>query len=136
MLWAERSDVLAIRGGSELARAVSNPLSDAAYMLGLAQLCGGRFDAVIASTLIPALCHFFVHYYETLYIQRKDISIAQSLFFEKRIDGAHRRFMSAAKTLAVVRKLALPNLLVALGENQLFNLNGQPPAGPTPSPLD
>jgi Lysylphosphatidylglycerol synthase TM region len=54
------TSVLAIRGGSELARAVSNPLSDAAYMLGLAQLCGGRFDAVIASALVPGLCHFFV----------------------------------------------------------------------------
>jgi len=52
--------VLAIRGGSELARAVSNPLADAAYALGLMQLCGGRLDAVIASALIPGLCHFFV----------------------------------------------------------------------------
>jgi lysylphosphatidylglycerol synthase-like protein len=59
------TSVLAIRGGSELARAVSNPLSDAAYMLGLAQLCGGRFDAVIASTLVPGLCHFFVMLVQT-----------------------------------------------------------------------
>jgi hypothetical protein len=54
------ASVLAIRGGSELARAVSNPLADAAYAVGLMQLCGGRLDAVIASALIPGLCHFFV----------------------------------------------------------------------------
>src|SRR5262249_36028395 len=54
------ASVLAIRGGSELARAVSNPLADAAYALGLMQLCGGRLDAVIASALIPWICHFFV----------------------------------------------------------------------------
>jgi Lysylphosphatidylglycerol synthase TM region len=54
------ASVLAIRGGSELARAVSNPLADAAYALGLVQLCGGRLDAVIASALIPGICHFFV----------------------------------------------------------------------------
>jgi hypothetical protein len=54
------SSVLAIRGGSELARAVSNPLADAAYAIGLVQLCGGRLDAVIASALIPGICHFFV----------------------------------------------------------------------------
>ena len=54
------ASVLAIRGGSELARAVSNPLADAAYALGLMQLCGGRLDAVIASALIPGICHFFV----------------------------------------------------------------------------
>jgi hypothetical protein len=52
--------VLAIRGGSELARAVSYPLADAAYAVGLMQLCGGRLDAVIASALIPSLCHFTV----------------------------------------------------------------------------
>src|SRR5262249_51778141 len=54
------ASVLAIRGGSELARAVSNPLADAAYALGLMQLCGGRLDAVIASALIPGICHYFV----------------------------------------------------------------------------
>jgi hypothetical protein len=54
------TSVLAIRGGSELARAVSNPLADAAYAIGLMQLCGGRLDAVIASALIPGICHFFV----------------------------------------------------------------------------
>jgi hypothetical protein len=52
--------VFAIRGGSELARAVSNPLSDAAFFLGLVQLCGGRIDAVVASALVPVVCHFFV----------------------------------------------------------------------------
>jgi len=52
--------VFAIRGGSELARAVSNPLSDAAYFVGLVQLCGGRMDAVVASALVPVICHFFV----------------------------------------------------------------------------
>jgi hypothetical protein len=54
------ASVFAIRGGSELARAVSNPLSDAAYVLGLVQLCGGRLDAVLASMLVPVISHFFV----------------------------------------------------------------------------
>jgi hypothetical protein len=54
------ASVIAIRGGSELARAVSNPLADAAYAIGLMQLCGGRLDAVIASALIPGICHFVV----------------------------------------------------------------------------
>jgi len=52
--------VFAVRGGSELARAVSNPLSDAAYFLGLVQLAGGRIDAVVASALVPVVSHFFV----------------------------------------------------------------------------
>src|SRR5207237_1615449 len=30
------------------------------YAVGLMQLCGGRLDAVIASALIPSICHFTV----------------------------------------------------------------------------
>ena len=54
------TSVLAIRGGSELLRAVSNPLSDAAFFLGLVQLCGGRVDGVVAAALVPAICHFLM----------------------------------------------------------------------------
>ncbi len=54
------ASVLAIRGGSELLRAVSNPLSDAAFFLGLVQLCGGRVEGVVAVALVPAICHFVV----------------------------------------------------------------------------
>lgn len=52
--------VVAIRGGSELLRAVSNPLSDAAFFLGIAQLAGGRIDAVLAAALVPAVCHLLI----------------------------------------------------------------------------
>lgn len=54
------ASVFAIRGGSELARAVSNPLSDAAFFLGIVQLAGNRVDAVLAAALIPAVSHLFV----------------------------------------------------------------------------
>jgi hypothetical protein len=52
--------VFAIRGGSELARAASNHLADAAFLLGVARLVGGRLDAVVASALVPVVGHFFV----------------------------------------------------------------------------
>lgn len=52
--------VVAIRGGSELLRTISNPLSDAAFFLGLGELAGRRVDAVLGSALVPMLCHFFV----------------------------------------------------------------------------
>jgi hypothetical protein len=54
------TSVIAVRGGSELLRAVSNPLSDAAFFLGIIQLTGGRIDAVLAAALVPAVCHFVV----------------------------------------------------------------------------
>lgn len=52
--------VLAIRGGSELLRAVSNPLADAAFFMGLAQLSKGRLEAVLAAGLIPFMSHLVV----------------------------------------------------------------------------
>jgi hypothetical protein len=52
--------VIAIRGGSELARVASNHLADAAFLLGVVRLVGGRLDAVVAATLVPVVCHFFV----------------------------------------------------------------------------
>jgi hypothetical protein len=55
-----RSAVLQIRGGSELFRTVSNPLADAAFLLGLGRLTGGRLDAVVAAAVIPFLGHLFV----------------------------------------------------------------------------
>src|SRR5262245_27717241 len=54
------TSVLAIRGGSELLRAVSNPLSDAAFFIGLVQLCGGKVEGVVAAALVPAICHFLM----------------------------------------------------------------------------
>jgi len=52
--------VVAVRGGSELLRTISNPLSDAAFFVGLGQLAGQRFDAVLGSALVPVICHFVV----------------------------------------------------------------------------
>jgi len=52
--------VIAMRGGSELLRAVSNPLSDAAFFLGLIELAGGRAIAVLAASMVPVAMHFVV----------------------------------------------------------------------------
>ena len=54
------ASVFAIRGGSELARTVSNHVADAAYLLGVVRLAGGRLDAVVASALVPVVIHFLV----------------------------------------------------------------------------
>jgi hypothetical protein len=52
--------VFAVRGGSELARVVSNPLSDAAFFVGLVQLTGGRIEAVATAALVPVVAHFVI----------------------------------------------------------------------------
>lgn len=55
-----RREILEVRAGSELFRAVSNPLADAAFLLGVSRLTGGRLDAVVAVALIPFVTHLIV----------------------------------------------------------------------------
>lgn len=55
-----RREVLAIRGGSELFRAINNPLADAAFLVGMGRLSGGRLEAVIAAGVIPFATHLLV----------------------------------------------------------------------------
>jgi hypothetical protein len=66
-----------------------------------------------------ALCWFMVNTYETLFSQSKELSIGQAEFHLRKIDSAHKRFLSAVATLARVRKLALPTLQVNIGKNQV-----------------
>src|SRR5262249_40006191 len=48
------------------------------------------------------------------YAQAKNPSIEQGDYYQRRMDRAHRRYLSAIRTLATVRKLALPVLQVNL----------------------
>jgi hypothetical protein len=45
---------------------------------------------------------------------------------QRRMDGAHRRYLSALRTLALVRKLAVPLLQVNIAANQQVNLGAEP----------
>jgi hypothetical protein len=55
-----RRSVVALRGGSELVRALSPQLADAGFLLGLVRATGGgRFLAVVAAASLPAVCHLF-----------------------------------------------------------------------------
>jgi hypothetical protein len=55
-----RREVLAVRGGSELFRAVNNPLADAAFLVGVGGLTGGKLEAVVAAGVIPFAIHLLV----------------------------------------------------------------------------
>lgn len=52
--------IIAVKGGSELLRVVSNPLADAAFFVGIAQMVRGRLAAVAAVAIIPWICHSIV----------------------------------------------------------------------------
>jgi hypothetical protein len=45
------------------------------------------------------------------FAQAKDLSIAQADYHQRRINHAHKRFLSAVKTLTTVRRLAVPVII-------------------------
>ncbi len=47
------------------------------------------------------------------------LSIRQAEFQQRRIDRAHRRYLATFKTLAAVRKLAIPTLQVNIARRQV-----------------
>jgi hypothetical protein len=69
-------------------------------------------------------CWFLVNVYETLYTQSSELTIRQAEYQLRRIESAHKRFLSALKALATVRKLALPAIQVNVAERQI-NVAGQ-----------
>lgn len=64
-------------------------------------------------------CWLAYNYYQVAHDQWEGLTMLQSDFLLKRIQLAHRRFMETIKTLATVRKLAIPNLQVNLAHQQL-----------------
>jgi len=61
------------------------------------------------------------------YAQAKNLSVQWSEYQQRRMDHAHRRYLSALKTLALVRKLAVPVLQVNIARKQV-NVAGPCPA--------
>jgi hypothetical protein len=54
-------------------------------------------------------CWLQVNYYDALWTQNKQCSPAQTKLLQHQQDAAHRRYLSAIKTLATVRKLLTPS---------------------------
>jgi hypothetical protein len=69
-----------------------------------------------------SLCWFVVNWYEERFTSTTDMSITQADYFQRRIHRTHQRFLSAVETLARVRKMALPSLMVNIAKNQQVNV--------------
>jgi hypothetical protein len=66
-----------------------------------------------------AVCWLSLHDVEVRFAQSKDLTIKQADYWQRRINSAHKRYLSAIKTLAMVRKLALPALQVNIARKQV-----------------
>jgi hypothetical protein len=71
-----------------------------------------------------AICWWVVNRYELTYASAEGLNLKQAQFHQRKIDHAHGRFLSAIRTLATVRKLALPALQVNIATNQVNTTSG------------
>jgi hypothetical protein len=69
-------------------------------------------------------CWLQVQDADVRYAQATNLSGQRLDDFLKRMDRAHQRYLSALKTLALVRKLALPVLQVNIARNQVNVVGG------------
>jgi hypothetical protein len=58
------------------------------------------------------LCWLSLYDVEIRFARMKDLTIPQATYWQDRIDRAHRRYLTAIKAPATVRKMALPALQV------------------------
>jgi hypothetical protein len=66
-----------------------------------------------------ALCWMLANWYENSLEGSDSMSLAPANYHLGKIDRAHSRFLSAVRTLAQVRKLALPTLQLNIARNQV-----------------
>jgi hypothetical protein len=52
-------------------------------------------------------------------VGRKDLTLQQAEFHQRRMDAANRRYLAALRTLALVRKLAVPALQINVANKQV-----------------
>jgi hypothetical protein len=65
------------------------------------------------------LCWLSLYDSEVRFAQMKDLTLKQAAYWQDRIDRAHRRYLTAIKALATIRKLALPALQVNIARKQV-----------------
>ena len=63
-------------------------------------------------------CWLHLHHLETCYAER-DLSLELDSHYQRSIDRAQKRYLAAIKTLAVIRKLALPALQLNIARKQV-----------------
>jgi hypothetical protein len=73
-----------------------------------------------------ALCWLALHDAELLLARSKELTFQQAEYHQNRIDRAHRRYLTVIRTLATIRKLALPVVQVNIAKRQT-NIAGAAP---------
>ena len=75
-----------------------------------------------------ATCWLHLHHLEQIYSQKESMALEVGMYFQRSISAAHKRYLAAIKTLAVVRKLAVPVLQVNIAKQQVNVAGAAAPA--------
>jgi hypothetical protein len=76
------------------------------------------------------LCWLTLYESELRFARAKELTIKQADYWQRRIDSGHKRYLSAIKTLATVRRLAMPVLIGQLNiARKQVDMAGVPTGG-------
>jgi hypothetical protein len=64
-------------------------------------------------------CWLHLHHLETVYADREKMNLEVGGYYQRCLTAAHKRYLSAIKPLALVRKRAIPVLQVNIAKKQL-----------------
>ncbi len=64
-------------------------------------------------------CWLHLHHLEHLYAQRDSMGMELATYYQRSMTSAQKRYLAAIKTLALVRKLAVPVLQVNIAKKQV-----------------
>lgn len=64
-------------------------------------------------------CWLHLHHLETIYAGKESMSLELGSYYQRSITSAQKRYLAAIKTLALVRKLAVPVLQVNIARKQV-----------------
>jgi hypothetical protein len=64
-------------------------------------------------------CWLHLHHLEALYVGKDSMSLELGSYYQRSLSAAQKRYLAAIRTLAVVRKLAVPVLQVNIARKQV-----------------
>lgn len=85
-----------------------------------AELCGPNptaLETLLADRIVS--CWLHLHHLEIVYAQKGSLSLELGGYYQRALTAAQKRYLSAVKALASVRKLALPALQINIAKRQV-----------------
>jgi len=93
---------------------------------------GGPAPTPLERLLVERIvgCWLLLHHLEMSYAGQDRMPLELATYYQRSLSAAHRRYLASIKTLAVVRKLAVPVLQLNLATNQQVNALHADPFAP------